>query len=260
LNYISGGFDLGSDEAAATMGTASQVDVRAAQAAERRANRMHNRQAVLEQRRAAASAVLEVIDESVSDQQLLSNLAEQLGSKKTTLKKAFRDYDKGYTGTITQSDFVAALQQLGLDVPPERIMSLISKFDVDGSGSLHYYEWARMISSINDAEDEHADMAAATAGGAGPLGASNPLPPPPTMSTKSSALTEDDMAVLSSFRNVLSEERIRMRACFKAFDTAGDKTVSAAEFEQGLATMGVSVTAEEATRLCNRFGKDGRVR
>ena len=41
---------------------------------------------------------------------------------------------------------------------------------------------------------------------------------------------------------------------------AGDKTVSAAEFEQGLAALGVSVTAEESLRLVSRFGSDGRVR
>ena len=57
FNMLLDRVDPPSSAAAAT----PQADVRRVQAAERRANRMHARQAVLLQRRAAASAVLEVI-------------------------------------------------------------------------------------------------------------------------------------------------------------------------------------------------------
>lgn len=41
---------------------------------------------------------------------------------------------------------------------------------------------------------------------------------------------------------------------------AGDRTVSALEFEQGLNSLGVTVSPDEAMRLVRRFGSDGRVR
>ena len=48
-----------------------------------------------------------------------------------------------------------------------------------------------------------------------------------------------------------------MRKAFQNLDTSHSSTVSAEEFEQGLAKMGVSVEPEEARRLIRRFGRGG---
>eukprot|EP01005_Ploeotia_sp_CARIB1_P002057 NODE_96_length_1635_cov_524.596154_g94_i0.p1 GENE.NODE_96_length_1635_cov_524.596154_g94_i0~~NODE_96_length_1635_cov_524.596154_g94_i0.p1 ORF type:complete len:456 (-),score=70.42 NODE_96_length_1635_cov_524.596154_g94_i0:174-1541(-) len=61
--------------------------------------------------------------------------------------KMFNKLDKTGDKRITQEDFLAHMQKLGVSLSEEEVGSLFKRFDRDGSGTLRYCEFLRMLAA-----------------------------------------------------------------------------------------------------------------
>jgi Ca2+-binding EF-hand superfamily protein len=76
-------------------------------------------------------------------------------AKFSTLVSAFRSFDKNGDGQINRQEFFTGLKQSGVDLPKEQMLRLWEMADEDGSGVLHYTEFARKFAAYKATHSLH---------------------------------------------------------------------------------------------------------
>ena len=70
-----------------------------------------------------------------------------------------KDWDDDKSNTVSEKEFIRALDGMGFDTPTSVIKKLFAKFDVDKSGTLKYDELTEMLDkTVGVAWLEHAPL------------------------------------------------------------------------------------------------------
>jgi Ca2+-binding EF-hand superfamily protein len=83
------------------------------------------------------------------------DLRQVVMKKSGTIVAAFRSFDKNGDGQINRSEFSIGLKQSGIDLPKDQVNRLWEMADEDGSGVLHYTEFARKFASYKATHTLH---------------------------------------------------------------------------------------------------------
>merc|ERR1719262_1364010 len=86
-------------------------------------------------------------------------LRELLKKKCSTLAAAFRKFDKNADGCVNKGEFLTVLRGIGVDFPPAIMNKLWDMADEDGSGNLHYQEFARKFANYKHTASMHRHVA-----------------------------------------------------------------------------------------------------
>lgn len=136
-------------------------------------------------------------------------------------KKAFELFDADGNGALDPRELMSALAQLGVQVSPEQTMSIMSRYDLDGNGSLELGEFEKLVVELES--------------GALPVGKKGPSNP---------------------FSSRLATG-IDARALFASFDRDGNGTIDQHELKAALAHRGVHVNPQQAATIMSHYDTDG---
>ena len=77
---------------------------------------------------------------------------KQSQTSETELKEAFKFFDTGKTGVITEDELRHTLMSLGMDLSPEQIEEMIEAADADGSGEITYEDFVELWGTGGEAD------------------------------------------------------------------------------------------------------------
>jgi len=64
------------------------------------------------------------------------------------VRQAFRHFDKDHNGLISEPEFREVLGGMGINMKPDQVQKLLSKFDIDASGGLDYNEFVGKFGKV----------------------------------------------------------------------------------------------------------------
>jgi len=84
-------------------------------------------------------------DEEFDAAPLHTQIRDALVANAARVMDLFRELDPNMDGIITKREFEEALPLLGMAPPRETVLLLFESFDVDGSGSIDFHEFYRLL-------------------------------------------------------------------------------------------------------------------
>merc|ERR1719359_2016900 len=87
----------------------------------------------------------------ITDDQLRELLKRKFGP----IVSAFQSFDKNKDGVVNKTEFVNGLRHAGVDLPKVLLDRIWTMADEDGSGSIHYQEFARKFCTFKASHSLH---------------------------------------------------------------------------------------------------------
>ncbi len=167
-----------------------------------------------EEEATATAAAAAPTEQTAVVQAMLLKLAQLAYTKLGGLKKGFAHADGDGDHLISRADLALCLEHhLGLVLPSAEFDCLFSALDFDGTGSVHYYEWIRVLSHFADVTQAGAmphnwSPAAATAALLAPVpaSASTPAAVPVAAGTMEAVVEGDETAGLGVMDTVRQDD------------------------------------------------------
>mmetsp|Transcript_2408 Transcript_2408/g.2454 ORF Transcript_2408/g.2454 Transcript_2408/m.2454 type:complete len:348 (-) Transcript_2408:418-1461(-) len=240
--------------------------------------------------RALTEAVRICADDAKNDQAIIRKISESVFTTRTSIMKAFVDFDLDSSGKLDASDLGSVLQKAGLDISEERIKSLIQKFDRDKDGKLGRSEFALLISSASKVGTprqspgvvkstkskfsfEKIDSRSPTATSLNVIehdegeeirkglatcvsGHENEI-----VADGIKKMETTDIQTIVLFQEAFEKEMIRTRTMFKNADLNNSMDLNITELKNVFVQLGVDVSDEHMDYVMKRFGgSNGRLR
>jgi len=170
------------------------------------------------------------------ERELKNKLAEKTRgaqSEESVLLKSFKYFDLNDNGTVEPEEFAKAIEKIGIQIPTKQDLdSLFSVYDVDGSGSLDYKEFAGSLFGRPN-----------TAGGAGSSGSRN-----------AEVLAE---VMKEKLAKRGSRGFIGLQRQFKIMDDDSSKSLNKYEFTKACTDFMLGFNQNELGTLFTYFDVDG---
>jgi len=80
------------------------------------------------------------------ENQMYHKIAQHLKRSRVSLTQAFEYFDQNGNGSLDRSEFIKALDKLGLsDLSGQEVDVILKAFDIDGDGTIQYKEFIRKL-------------------------------------------------------------------------------------------------------------------
>lgn len=178
---------------------------------------------------------------------VLANLREIVQKKRLMIYPYFKDFDraKGYTRSITKTQFSRMLHMVGLDVSQPDLEVLALKFD--SNGDVYYPAFIQAIDS------EY--IGSATVGEENPEQSS--LEDEDPLSEMAPEMVDLD-ELIGRIRHHVFQNSLRVEEFFQDFDPLRHGSISKSRFRMGLSAMGTILTDGQFKALAQAYGDPKR--
>lgn len=173
-------------------------------------------------------------------QQLLSALRVKLTSS-GSMASVFLALDSDRSGKISQSEFVGAMNKLGLNVSHEAVKRLAHELDLNGDGEVEFREFAqRVLEKLETAQTDQGKKASA-----------------PHATMRHTQSRHAAMMAAEQLREKLRQRYKSVADAYRQVDQDGDAMLSYGEFHDFVKLQLPDMTSLSIERLCHMLDADG---
>ena len=85
---------------------------------------------------------------AASDRDTLVEFRTRLEDERVTMRKAFQKFDVTGDKTVTPAELRQGLRSLGVELDDGQAARLTQRFDLEGDGRLHYFEFVKLFHGL----------------------------------------------------------------------------------------------------------------
>lgn len=194
-------------------------------------------------------------DMTATVEQILSNVAKFVRSRRLSLIEQFKDKDRLNHKRTSATGFAQVIQLIGVHISKDEIDTLCTFYNDPNTNFVDYVRFCQ------DVEQRTGQIFGDTASNSIVI---NPIPQyskeesPYLVSAKSTVPSDDWSCILKNLQTYIYKRQIRLTDFFKAFDPLNRGTVTQQKFNSVVGQTGLPLTAKQMELVAFRFTPHGQ--